>query len=75
MFLRSAFEHNLNSALYKYVLLLLFVYYIGNRSIRLRKRLVGTSAAKLWNEPQRNIKGAHSITMLKNKIYVYLIRV
>ena len=37
-----------------------------NRSIRLGKRLFGTSAAKLWNEQPRNIQMADSITMLKN---------
>ena len=34
-----------------------------NRSIRLGKRLVGNSAAKLWNELPRNIQRADSITM------------
>ena len=34
-----------------------------NRSIRLGKRLFGTSAAKLWNELPRNIQRADSITM------------
>ena len=36
-----------------------------NRSIRLGKRLFGTSVAKLWNELPRNIQRADSITMLK----------
>ena len=36
-----------------------------NRSIRLGKRLFGTSAAKLWNELPRNIQRADSITMFK----------
>ena len=37
-----------------------------NRSIRLGKRLFGTSAAILGNELPRNIQRADSITMLKN---------
>ena len=51
-----------------------------NRSIRLGKRLFGTSAAKLWNEQPRNIQRADSITMLKKlsffqyNIYVYLVK-
>ena len=34
-----------------------------NRSIRLGKRLFGTSAAKLWNELPRNIQRANSRTI------------
>ena len=41
-----------------------FVSY-RNRSIRLGKRLSGTSAAKLWNELPRNIQRADFITMFK----------
>ena len=41
-------------------------------SIRLGKRLFGTSAAKLWNELPRNIQRADSITMLK-KLFKTLI--
>ena len=39
-----------------------------NRSIRLGKRLFGTSAAQLWNELPRNIQRADSITMFKKTV-------
>ena len=37
-----------------------------NRSIRLGKRLFGTSADKLWNKLPRNIQRADSIAMFRN---------
>ena len=46
-----------------------------NRSIRLGKRLFGTSAAKLWNDQPRNIQRADSITMLKNLLKTFIISV
>ena len=46
-----------------------------NRSIRLGKRLFGTSAAKLWNELPRNIQRADSITMFKKRLKTFIFSV
>ena len=46
-----------------------------NRSIRLGKRLFGTSAAKLWNELPRNIQRADSITMFKKLLKTFMFSV
>ena len=44
-----------------------------NRSIRLGKRLIGTSAPKLWNELSRNIQRADSITMFNKLLKTLLL--
>ena len=46
-----------------------------NRSIRLGKRLFGTSEAKLWNELPRNIQRADSITMSKKLLKTFIFTV
>ena len=42
-----------------------------NITIRLRKRLFGSSAAKLWNELPLKIQRADSITMFKTLLFLY----